>query len=181
MTWDVDLVLVLRVIINDFNTPQKNTDSYLQRVLVTAGILMKQEIQLSFDYTFDISNVTISPDPIEEDDSVLQALLPLKAACVINQGEFRTAIGQGIKVKDGDSSIDTSVSFRGYRDILELGPCAAYDKLRWQIQAANAPAIGAVLSPFRGPNEIRPTLESISFYYDTIAGVVTSCRENSRF
>ncbi len=167
MAWTTDLVTMLRVLINDFNVPQKNTDAYLQRVLVCAGVFVKNDIDLSYDYAFDLTAVTIVPDPIEEEDYILQALLPLKAACILNQGSFQTAIGQGIRVRDGDSAIDTSVSFGGYRDILELGPCASYEKLKFQIQAMSIGAMGFVLGPYREPGVCG--YDTISWYYDEFA------------
>ena len=54
-TWDIDLVLMVRVLIGDFLSPQKNTDTYLQSVLVAAGILVNNEIVLPNAYIFDIS------------------------------------------------------------------------------------------------------------------------------
>jgi len=153
MTWDVDLVLMTRLLIDDLNSPQKYTDQYIKQILVTAGILVKNEVELSIDYVFDISNITISPDPIINKDSISQALLSLKSACILTQGEFRKALGQGIKVRDGDSQIDTSVSFKGYTDILKIGPCASYNKLKKQINAGSGNIVSAVLTPFRSPTE----------------------------
>ena len=181
MTWDVNLVLMLRVLINDFNAPQTNTDTYLQRVLVAAGIFVNSQIELPEDYIYDISAVTITPDPLVSEDAISEALIPLKAACIINQGDFQKAIGQGIKVRDGDTAIDTSVGFRGYKDILELGPCAAYDKLLWDLQRINTDSVGAslnaVLGAFRDPDSTRPDLDTISFYFDTLASTIrTSSR-----
>jgi len=78
----------------------------------------------------------------------------------------KQALGQGIKVRDGDSAIDTSVSFRGYRDILELGACAAYERLKWSLLASSG--VGkAVLGPFREPGG--SALSTISWYYDQFA------------
>jgi len=181
MTWDVNLVLMLRVLINDFNAPQTNVDTYLQRVLVAAGIFVNSQIELPEDYIYDISAVTITPDPLVSEDAISEALIPLKAACIINQGDFQKAIGQGIKVRDGDTAIDTSVGFRGYKDILELGPCAAYDKLLWDLQRINADSVGAslnaVMGAFRDPDSTRPDLDTISFYFDTLASTIrTSSR-----
>lgn len=184
MTWDVNFVLMLRVLLNDFNAPQKNTDLYLQRVLVTAGIFVNSQIELPQDYVYDIDAITITPDPLISEDAISEALMPLKAACIINQGDFQKAIGQGIKVRDGDSAIDTSVGFRGFKDILELGACAAYDRLLWDIQRVNVDGVGAslnaVLGAFRDPNSIRPDLDTISFYFDNFASVLHSSRNDSR-
>lgn len=184
MTWDVNFVLMLRVLLNDFNAPQKNTDLYLQRVLVTAGIFVNSQIELPQAYVYDIDAVTITPDPLVSEDVISEALMPLKAACIINQGDFQKAIGQGIKVRDGDSAIDTSVGFRGFKDILELGACAAYDRLLWDIQRVNIDSVGssfnAVLGAFRDPNAIRPDLDTISFYFDSFASVLHDGRNDSR-
>jgi len=167
MSWDTDLTLMTRVLISDISLPQTYTDEYIQRVLIVAGIIVDGEVPFNYEYSYDISNLIISPDPIINEDTIFQALVPLKAACILTQGEFKQSLGQGIKVRDGDSAIDTSVSFRGYRDILELGPCASYEKLKWSIIASGrigATTGKAVLGPYRisGGN----VLSTISWYYD---------------
>ncbi len=168
MSWNIDLVLMVRVLVSDLVVPQTYTDEYIQRVLITAGIQVDAEFPFNHTYVYDISALTIVPDPVVSVDSPFMALIPLKAACILTQGEFKQALGQGIKVRDGDSAIDTSVSFRGYRDILELGPCAAYEKLKWSLLASGEAAGGgvgkAVLGPHRKPGG--SALSTISWYYD---------------
>lgn len=176
MAWTTDLVLMSRVLVNDLDDPQKYTDTYLQRVLIVAGIQVKNEVELSYTYTFDIDGLTISPDPMTSEDYVFQALVPLKTACILAHSNFQQALGQGIKVRDGDSAIDTSVSFRGYRDILIYGPCAAYEKLKWQILASDG--IGsAVLGPYRIP--AGNALNTISWFYDSFATDVSKRRDRT--
>lgn len=171
MSWDTDLVLMTRVLVSDIDTPQTYTDEYIQRVLITAGMIVDTEVPFDYTYVYDISALTIVPDPITSIDSMFVALVPLKAACILTQGEFKQALGQGIKVRDGDSMIDTSVSFRGYRDILEFGSCAAYEKLKWSLLASGSGSgagVGkAVLGPHRafGGN----AQSTISWYYDQFA------------
>jgi len=146
--------------------------------LVAAGILINSEIDLTNDYIFDIANVTIVPDPVDINDIIIQALLPLKSACMLQQSQFSIALGQGIKVADGDSRIDTSVSFGGYKDILQLGPCKSYEQLKWQIQSAASANIGAaVLSPYRGPND--SPIQTVAWWYDEFSSIVgDACRRN---
>lgn len=179
MAWTTDLVTMTRVIVGDIATPQTYSDEYLKQVLITAGIMVDAEVPFGFTYVYDITALTIVPDPVVSEDSVFMALIPLKAACILVQGEFRQALGQGIKVRDGDSAIDTSVSFRGYRDILELGPCKAFEKLKWTIFASGASALvgKAVLGPYResGGN----VLSTISWYYDQFAISDTGRRDRS--
>jgi len=139
------------------------------------------EIPFAYTYTYDISALTISPDPVSgSSDPIFQALVPLKAACILTQGDFRAALGQGIKVRDGDSAIDTSVSFRGYRDILELGPCKTYELLKWRLLATGAVDGGvgsAVLGPYRTPTG--SSLDTISWFYDQFAIGVNGMRDRS--
>lgn len=178
MAWNTDLVLMVRVLISDFSSPQIYSDEYIERVIITAGFLVDAEVAFDYDYTYDISALTISPDPVVSGDTIFSALVPLKAACILTQGEFKQALGQGIKVRDGDSAIDTSVSFRGYRDILELGPCASYEKLRWTLLASGGTSGGvgkAVLGPYRAPGG--NALSTISWYYDQFATGNTGRRD----
>lgn len=178
-TWDVDLVLMLRVLIGDLITPPKNTDEYLERILITAGILVSNEIDLVNSYIFDISNITITPDPIILGDIRTQALLPLKASCILNQADFRISLSQGIRVRDGDSALDTSVGFSGFADILRLGPCAAYAKLVNQLSAASSSLVGgAVLGAYRAPND--SPIDTVTWFYDQIS-LFPRQRENTRF
>lgn len=181
MVWDTDLVLMVRVLINDIDSPQKYTDEYIERVIITSAMIIDAEISFSYTYAYDIEALTISPDPIENNDSVFIALVPLKATCILTQGEFKKALGQGIKVRDGDSAIDTSVGFRGYRDILEFGPCASYEKLKWSLIASGATGGGgvgkAVFGPYRSPGS--SGLSTISWYYDNFAMGATGRRERS--
>lgn len=176
MAWTTDLVLMVRVLVSDMESPQTYTDAYLEQVLITAGIMVDADIPFDYTYAYDISASTIVPDPVISEDSTFMALVPLKAACILTQGEFKQALGQGIKVRDGDSAIDTSVSFRGYRDILEMGPCAAYDKLRWSLLASGG--VGkAVLGPYRAYNGT--ALDTISWYYNQFDISTTGRRDRT--
>ena len=38
MAWDTDLVVMTRMLVNDFNEPQKHTDDYIRRALVCAAV-----------------------------------------------------------------------------------------------------------------------------------------------
>lgn len=174
MAWDTDLVLMLRVLTNDMAEPYKNASGYLEQVLITAGIFVQQEVTLLNTYVFDIASITMTPDPIVTGDAVAQALFPLKAACILNQGDFQKALGQTIRVRDGDSAIDTSVSLGGYKDILLLGPCAMYEKFRWYLQAASASDnFGAVLSPWRSENCYYAN--TVALLYDQFANALNIC------
>lgn len=177
MGWQNEMTMMVRALTNDLGTPQKNSDAYIQMALVSAGILVNLDVDLPYTYSFSVSGITISPDPIDSNDTMSQALFPLKAACILDTGNFQKAVGQGIRVRDGDSAIDTSVSFRGYRDILELGACAAYEKLKKHIvlNAGVGANVGAIISPHRNIDD-NPVADIQLFYDSFVHAVGDSCR-----
>jgi hypothetical protein len=181
MAWDTDLVMMVRVIVSDITSPQTYTDEYIQRVLITAGIQVDAGFAFPYNYVYDITALTISPDPVVSVDLAFMGLVPLKAACILTQGEFKQALGQGIKVRDGDSAIDTSVSFRGYRDILELGPCKAFEKLLLSLTASGGVGGSGVGKAVFGAHRIAggSALPTISWYYDQFASGFNGRRDRS--
>jgi hypothetical protein len=65
-------------------------------------------------------------------------LVTLKTECLLAKRAHFDAAGKAIRVRDGDTEIDTSVGFGGLRDLTsgEGGPCAEYEKalalyLKW--------------------------------------------------
>jgi hypothetical protein len=66
------------------------------------------------EMSFNDNTGTISPTP----DSSLYDLIILQVECMIVKRMHRVAIGQGIKVKDGDTMIDTTSSFGGYKTLI---------------------------------------------------------------
>lgn len=178
MSWQTEMVITVRVLTNDFGVPQKNTDAYLETALVAAGLMVSRDLAPYFDaYTFGVSGRMITPDPYDAGDLAAQALFPLKAACILNMGDFQKALGQGIKVRDGDTAIDTSVSFGGYKDIINIGPCAAYESLKDKILQDNVFGEngigGAIISPHRNIND-NPVGE-IELLYDGFCGYINDC------
>ncbi len=167
MAWDTDLVLMVRVLAGDLSLPQTNNDAYMKQVIVASAKIVDQDIDFSVTYTINVAAVTISPDPIANGDTTFQALVPLKAACILTLGDYKKALGDGIKVRDGDSMIDTSVGFRGYRDIIEVGPCAMYEKLKWTIQASAASSVGVVFGSRRSLSD--DPVGNLETFYNRLA------------
>jgi len=168
MAWDTELVMMTRVLVSDINSPQKYSDAVLKQNLACAMILIANDVTLLNTYSVSVVNGTISPDPVDTGDIAAQALLPLKAACILSIGSYQSAVGRAIKVRDGDSVIDTTSSFKGYRDIIELGPCAAFEKLCWQIQVNESAVAGdAVFGPYRSPY-VYP-IDTVAYFYDSLA------------
>jgi hypothetical protein len=67
---------------------------------------------------------------------------------MLNLNSYQNAVGTGIRVRDGDSEVDTTSGFKGYKDILDNGPCAAYKKLLEKLRFEKSMNLGrAVTSP----------------------------------
>jgi hypothetical protein len=145
------LIEIVRTLIGDYNTIQDFDDDRLQKMITIAAMMVSREVDLARDYTFDLNIDFIEPDPTDPDyfDPDAISLFTLKAACLLNQNQYLSAIGSGIKVRDGTSEVDTTGSFKGYQDIIKLGPCASYALLSRNIRVNRSNSGGlAILSPF---------------------------------
>ena len=155
MAWQTDLVTVLRNVIFDVDdTNYTYTDNRLKEMLVVSAHLVNQEIAFDTDYTITISTTGISPDPTDSTDAnsgAFQNFVVLKAACLADQSTLRTkALAAGVSAKLGPASISTNSNLRGFEILLNQGPCAAYENLKWEYEMGNAKAIRGILSPFVG-------------------------------
>jgi hypothetical protein len=104
----------------------------------------------------DVANPSISPDPTEDNDSIFISLVALKAACIIDQSEYRTkAAMEGIRAALGPASLSVVGQSAAWQTILERGSCASYEELTSHWDVKEATAIRAVLSPFVG-NDFDP-------------------------
>lgn len=151
MAWAEELTIITRTLINDLDQPYNFSDSRIKQILVIAAKYVQFDVNLDHSYIIDIENNNISPDPTVDDDTIFIGLVCLKAACLIDQGTFRTkAAMEGIRAALGPASIALSGTLAGWKDILEHGACATYDELTSHWDVKNATAIRAVLSPFVG-------------------------------
>ena len=107
MAWSDEMVVMLRAVIGDMNTPYEFNDASLQQLLVSAGQLIVIDVEFPQTYVFDHANPNITPDPTlpPRDDGFIN-LCVLKAACLLGYGEWRKKAREGMSVKDDVSSID---------------------------------------------------------------------------
>lgn len=148
----LDLILtMLRVIINDFNDPEVYSDSRLKQVIMVAAAYIKQEILLPTSYTIDVVGQTITPDPTN--DVVFINMATLKAACLVDQGNYRTqAMVAGIVAKCGPAEIQTMNYLKGFLDLFANGPCKAYEDLKMQQNFGDGINLQVIMSPFINKN-----------------------------
>lgn len=151
MSWQNHLISVVRVLINDLNEPYEYSDERIQQVIAIAAKYVQFDVNLDRSYDIDVVNYNISPDPTIEKDDIFLGLIGLKAACIFDQGTFRTkAALEGIRTALGPASISFGGSLQGWQAIIDHGACALYGELTAYWDVKNASAIQAILSPFVG-------------------------------
>ena len=146
MPWNIDLVVMFRSFIGDLDSA-KFTDERLKQILVVGAYNVVNDAEFSNTYTVDVAQVSISPDPISENDTDFAALTVYKSACILLGSEVKTEAGNAISIKDGPSAID----LRGVTQNLNLiykDFCAKYDELLKAYQYNNTLVGQAVLGPY---------------------------------
>lgn len=146
MPWKLDLVLMLRSIIGDLDKA-KFTDERLKQILVVGAYNVINEADFSTVYTVNVATISISPDPISENDTDFSTLTVYKSACILLGSEVKTEAANAISIKDGPSAIDlrgvTANLTNLYNDL-----CAKYDALLKTYQYNNTLVGQAILGPY---------------------------------
>ena len=127
MPWKIDLVLMLRSLIGDLDNA-KFTDERLKQILVFGAYNVVNDADFSQTYSVDVGEVTISPDPISQNDTDFTTLTVYKSACILLGSEVKTEAANAISIKDGPSAID----LRGVTQNLNMmyqDFCKKYDDL----------------------------------------------------
>lgn len=165
-SWQDELIPMLRALINDLDCSSYTySDDRLEQLLIVGARYVAQEIPFSTTYTVNVSDREISPDPTvtATRNDTFSNFIVLKAACLTDWSTFRTkALLAGITAKCGPASIATLSHLDGFKELVEKGPCAAYEKLKEEYAYGNTNVIHAVLSPFIS-NDFDP--ESLTQYY----------------
>lgn len=147
--WKTDMAKLLRVLIWDLAEPVKYTDARLEDVLIVAAYQTLQDIPLDVFYSVNLGKVEISPDPSIAPDTAFMNFTTLRAACLVDQGNLRAeAFKEGIRVVLGPTQLSVANHLTGFKTLLELGPCHAYQELRKQYLFGDRVSVRAVLSPF---------------------------------
>ena len=164
MSWNLELPIIVRTLINDWADNPTYSDERIIQVLAVAAQYVQFDVVLDHAYKVDVLNNTISPDPTAENerDEIFISLVSLKAACIIDQSTFRTkAAMEGLRASLGPAAFAVGGSLAGWSEILEKGPCAHYNDLIEHWDVANASSIKAILSPFSG-NKFDPSILGMS-------------------
>ena len=126
------------------------TSNRLKDLLVVSSYLLCQEVEFSTSYTISIAGTGITPDPFVAPDKNFIALTTLKAACMLENNEFKDKAKCASKVSDGLSSIDTTKQADGYKSYMDTdyNNCALYQSVKDEYVMGNYNAGEAILGPF---------------------------------
>ena len=148
--WKVEMTSLLRYVINDTDTTNREfTDERLCNLLVTSAQLTQGVVDFPRDYTIDVANSGISPDPTSgSKDNGFVNLVILKAACLLAAGEYRVSTNKGIVIKDGPSAIDARGLVAGKKEMMDSS-CQKYEEAELEFRLGNSNAGEAIIGPHR--------------------------------
>jgi hypothetical protein len=154
MSWQLEIPLIVRSLINDLSDTPTYSDERIQQLIVVSAQYVTREVNLNNEYSINIINPDIIPDPtlLENKDLDFISFVALKSACFLDQSSLRTrAATEGIKAGLGPATI--SVGQNGsYQFLLLNGPCKMYEDLRIDYEIGNTSLLRGILSPFVGNN-----------------------------
>lgn len=149
MSWQIEIPIIVRTLVNDLGPEPTISDEKLQQVITVAAKYVQFDVVLEHLYSVDVANIAITPDPTTDRDEIFISLVSLKAACLIDQSTFRTkAAMEGIRAALGAASLSVAGQSSAWKTILEEGPCGLYDELTSHWDVKDASAVRAILSPF---------------------------------
>jgi hypothetical protein len=148
--WQLAMLLMLRSIIGDLDSSNYTyTDDRLVQILSIAAYDVNSAATFLYDYTVEVPDKTITPDPVVEGDQDFAVLTVYKAACIILGSEVKTQSCNAIAMKDGPSSIDLR-GVSGSLATLQKTICGQYEEMLNKYRFAKTSGDGgmAVLSPY---------------------------------
>lgn len=158
MSWQNEMVLIVRHLINDLDdSNQSFSDERLEGTVLVSAQLLLNEIDFddppNNDYTVDVDGLSLTPDPTSgEKDNAFINLVCLKTACVIIGSEVRTNALNSIVLRDGPSTIDMRGVTAGLNNLYD-SLCKKFDDGVLQYKAGGSRVGQAIFSPYSPGSE----------------------------
>ncbi len=147
MSWQNEMVVMLRHMIDDINCVLYD-DTRLEQSILVAAQFVNLEIDFDKTYIIDIDELVLTPDPtaVTRDDAFIN-LVVLKSTCIILSGEAKAQALQAIRIKDGPTEIWTENRYKGM-EARATKVCEEYQKAKLQYVTGTGRTGQAVLTPF---------------------------------
>lgn len=150
-SWDVDMVILVRGLINDLDSTTYS-NARLQELICIAGQLAKNDVSFDYVYSITLTNpYTISPDPVAVDDNPFINLVSLKTACLILRSEYKSLAAQVASFRDAQTAIDNTAQLKGKGELMKQ-MCAGYDEATLQYLAGDRNPGRAIFGPISHPD-----------------------------
>jgi hypothetical protein len=149
--WDVEMVTLLRHMIDDVGDTPKYEDERLMQLLLVGAQFARQENALSGEYIIDVENLSLKPDPTaatSRDDAFIN-LTVLKSACLLAGSGLGKGNAVGMLVVEGPYRLDTRGA--GADKQLQVKTwCQAYADAKWENATGSGSIPGeAIIGPYR--------------------------------
>lgn len=144
--WQDLIPTITRALVFDMSSPYRYSDSRLEELISVSAIFVVQDVEFTISYTIDVANQIITPDP--SSDAEFVALVSLRTACMILNGEYVTASDRGIIHRDGPASIDLSKMVDAKKQLAK-NACDNYDKAKKNYIFGDGSFCRAIVTPFR--------------------------------
>jgi hypothetical protein len=149
--WDVEMVLILRHMIDDLDQPPKYTDEKLQQLVLVAAQFVQTENIFETYYTINIENFSLKPDPTKVDtrDNAFINLTLLKSACLLSSAPLIKSSGKFLRVKEGQHEFDSRGNFEGDKFASQTF-CQSYKDAKWDYSTSGNGSLGdIIIGPYR--------------------------------
>lgn len=147
MTWDEETLEMLRLALSDDETPYTYSDDKLNKLFLLAARYVQQEIVLPYEYTIDIVNITLSPDPSALGDYLMINLGVLKAICILHSSALSLATGKNFSIQDGGTLYKSGDTY-GEKSGVAKTACEAYADYKEQYILDNPVSGQCIVTPF---------------------------------
>lgn len=148
MSWQNEMVRIVRFLINDINSITY-ADDRLEETLLVAAQLKSGAIDFNNTYTIDVDLLSLSPDPTltTPKDNWFINIVCLYTASIILDSEAKTLAAQAYRIKDGSSTIETGDAYKATKE-LAVEMAQRVDQAIMQYKAGDSVGAQAILTPY---------------------------------
>lgn len=149
--WPNDIIRMVRSLIDDddLDVGYSYSDVRLKTLITVAALHVIMTEDFSYDFTIDIANDEISPDPSDKGPNgrFFQLLTAFRVALMVAESDYRISAGKAILLKDGPSQINLQGAAEGKRRLFEAAQ-ERYEKARIAYRTGDGSVGEAIVAPY---------------------------------
>jgi len=154
MPWQNEMTIIVRHIIGDLDSDNYNfSDSRIEESILVAAQLIHNEMEFFIDYTIEVDNGSLTPDPTttgvstsNKDDDFI-ALCCLRSGLLLTNSLLRTYALKAISIRDGASSLDMRGVVAGLK-IVNDDLTKKYEAVKMSYETGKLGLGKVILSPY---------------------------------